>query len=223
MHSDVIANDLELQRIFLKTMSLKHAFWQCLKRFVTAENLLKSMSLTNAFWRYLKRFRTTEKIWKQCLLSMPSDGIWNYLELQKKTTVNGAFWRYLKGFDTFMSIPVGAHPSPPMAFIFIACLDILFVWLSRKSCRPGPTKPLRQWFYLYIYWVCNFRFKLTRPCNSGRDCSCYSNMCATCSCFKWFWWKNKTYKFTELCSLCYCFHKAFPYIVDIARLLALHL
>jgi len=26
MHSDVIANDLELQRIFLKTMSLKHAF-----------------------------------------------------------------------------------------------------------------------------------------------------------------------------------------------------
>ena len=36
MHSDNVWNDLELQRK-MKTMSLKNAFWQCLKRFGTAD------------------------------------------------------------------------------------------------------------------------------------------------------------------------------------------
>jgi len=46
-------------------MSLKYAFWQYLKRFGTAENILKTMSLKHAH-----------------------DGIWNNLELQRKDENN---------------------------------------------------------------------------------------------------------------------------------------
>jgi len=35
-----------------------------------------------------------------------------------------------------MSRLMGAHPSPPWLSIFIAFLDILIFWLSRKRCRP---------------------------------------------------------------------------------------
>ena len=54
-------------------------------------------------------------------------------------------WQYLKRFGTFMLRLVGAHPSPPWPSFYIAFLGILFLWLSRKNCRPGPTRPTRSY------------------------------------------------------------------------------
>ena len=72
----------------LKTMSFKHAFWQCDLQLpktgvengslndleLQRRKKIKKISLKHASWRYLKRFGTAENI-------------------LKTMTVNGAFWR----------------------------------------------------------------------------------------------------------------------------------
>jgi len=65
----------------MKTMSLKNAFWKCLKRFRTAEKKMKTMSLRQVFCWYLKRFGTAEKKMETSLYSMHPDGIWNCREI----------------------------------------------------------------------------------------------------------------------------------------------
>ena len=65
----------------LKTISLKHAFWWYLKRFLTAEKILKTTSLKHAFRRYLKLFEIAETLLKAMSLKHP-------------------FWWYLKRFWT---------------------------------------------------------------------------------------------------------------------------
>ena len=64
--------------------SLKREFWHYLKRSVTSENLLKTRSLKRAFWLYLKRFVTSGNCWKQDLLSVHSDTIWNDIGTAEK-------------------------------------------------------------------------------------------------------------------------------------------
>ena len=124
MPSDNVWNDLKLQKTFCKNnVSKLNAFWQYLKRFRTAEEILKTMSFKHALWRYLKWFRTAEKILKTMSLKHAFwrltvvETIWNFRQMktmslkhalwrdvkrfgtaeQKKTrTVNCAFWRYFK-------------------------------------------------------------------------------------------------------------------------------
>ena len=78
MHSDTIWNDLELQRNFLKTMSLKDAFmiWNYREHFET--NASKARVRSDGIWNDLELQRNR---WKQCLWSMHSDGIWNDFEM----------------------------------------------------------------------------------------------------------------------------------------------
>ena len=64
-------------------------------------------------------------------------------KLKMKTrTVNGAFWLYLKLLcqDLWVLTPHCHWPS-----FYIACLDILIFWLSRKTCRPRPTMPTHSY------------------------------------------------------------------------------
>ena len=78
MHSDRIWSNLRLQRIFVKTLSLKHAFWRYWKRVATAEKILKTKSLyiKHAFWRLT---------------------IWNYRQMKTKS-LKHALWRDVKRF-----------------------------------------------------------------------------------------------------------------------------
>ena len=104
MHSDVfetIQNHRDLfENNVSKTCNLTifETIWNC-------REYLKTTSLKHAFWRHLKRFGNAENILKIMLfLSMRSKGIWNDLKLQrilsKTMSLKQAFWWYLKQFGT---------------------------------------------------------------------------------------------------------------------------
>ena len=64
---------------------------------------------------------------------------------------------------------------------YIAFFDILIFWLSRKSCRPGPTMPTRSYAsgivkYDIALWICTI---ITMPLISVPDsfiCCCFFQM-----------------------------------------------
>ena len=89
----------------MKTMPPKHAFWQYLKRFRTADFLLlKTMPLKHELWRYLKRFGTEEIVLKTMFLKHAFWRYWNRFGTEEKRlktmSLKHAFWWYFKRFGT---------------------------------------------------------------------------------------------------------------------------
>ena len=118
--------------------------WNCRKHF--ENNVSKACILSpDGVWNDLELPNLFEnKDGKLCIVKV-FEMIWNCRETMKTRTVNGAFWPYLKQFGTFMSRFVDAQPSSPHLHFLLHFLGILFVWLSGKSCRPGPKRPPRSY------------------------------------------------------------------------------
>jgi len=122
-------------------MSLKHAFWQCLKRFRTAEHFLKTMSLNNAFWHLTVvqilwncREKNENNVYKEYILTM-FETIWNCRENFENKDGKWCILTVFKTIWFFMSRLVSAYPHCPtflLHFWIYICFDFL-----EKVVDPG--------------------------------------------------------------------------------------
>ena len=175
MHSDGIWNDLELQRKYLKTTSLKHAFWRYLKRFGTAEKQMKTMTLNHAFWRIWndsepqKSFENN--VSKACILTVfktiwncrehfennvfkarimvVSVTIWNCREIDENNLhLKHAFLRYLKRVWTVGKI--WKHENKDAYACNVTRFDTIF-WLADNILRE--VKRNGAFWRFYARWL----------------------------------------------------------------------
>jgi len=95
---------------------------------------MKTRSIDPAFWHHLERFGTEKNIWKQGLLSLHSDNIWNNLELQRIFDNKVSKACILALFETIFNLRENCESNVSEACI-LTLFKVIWNFKEKKSLK----------------------------------------------------------------------------------------